>query len=110
MLKSIYIEYYIVSFIMIIMFILLFIIGVYIFRSYRIAKKIEKMTYLLSKDIDSSKIEEYILYIDSIEIYPREYTWTLIKAAYILVQENEDIKSDLKIRLRKTILSKGIII
>lgn len=110
MLKSIYIQYYFITFILLVVLIAIFLIIAYLFKSYRTGKKIEKMTYLLSKDINVESIKGYILFLEEIEIYPKEYYWNLIKAAYILAQETENLDDDIKNSLRRTILGKGIII
>lgn len=55
-------------------------------------------------------MEEYIKFIDSIEIPPRKYYWNMIKAGYEIVKISETIDEKLVEQLRIVLLSRGVFV
>lgn len=108
--NSIQFRYFLLLCISLLVHLAILLIILYFYKSYRIGKKIQKMTYILSKTTSEDSVESYILFLESTEVYPREKQWNLIKSAYVLAQESDEIGNDTKNRLRKTIPGKGIII
>lgn len=85
-------------------------LNIYLWKGYLIGRKIKEKTYQLGKYLNNSKVEDYIKFIDSIEIPPRKYHWNMIKAGYEMVKMNKDIEVSLIEQLKITILSKGILV
>lgn len=85
-------------------------INIILWKGYFIGKKLKEKTYQLGKDINNSKVEDYIKFIDSIEIPPRKYHWNMIQAGYEIVKMNKEIEKQLMEQLKTTILSKGILV
>lgn len=85
-------------------------INIILWNGYRIGKKLKEKTYNLGNNLTNEKVEDYIKYIDSIEIPPRKYHWNMIKAGYKVIELNRGIDEELIRQLRITILSKGILI
>lgn len=84
--------------------------NVILWKGYLIGRKIKEKTYQLGKDLTNVKVEEYIKFIDSIEIPARKYYWNMIHAGYEIVKVNKKIDIELVEELRITILSKGILL
>lgn len=85
-------------------------INIVLWKGYLVGKKIKEKTYQLGKDLTDEKVENYIKYIDSVEVPPRRYHWDMLKSGYEIVKTNKDIDIRLAEQLRITILSKGILI
>lgn len=85
-------------------------INIILWKGYLVGRKIKEKTYQLGKDLTNVKVEDYIKFIDSIEIPPRKYHWNLIQAGYEIVRANKEIDIELVEKLRITILSKGILL
>lgn len=85
-------------------------LNIYLWRGYLIGKRIKESTYQLGKNLTNDKVEDYIKFIDSIEISPRKYHWNMIQAGYKIVKMNKEIEIELVEQLRITILSKGILV
>ena len=85
-------------------------INIILWKGYLVGRKIKEKTYQLGKDLTNVKVEDYIKFIDSIEIPPRKYHWNMIQAVYEIVRANKEIDIELVEKLRITILSKGILI
>lgn len=81
-----------------------------LWKGYLVGRKIKEKTYRLGKDLTNVKVEDYIKFIDSIEIPPRKYHWNMIQAGYEIVRSNKKIDTELVEKLRITILSKGILL
>lgn len=85
-------------------------INIILWKGYIVGRKIKENTYQLGKDLTNEKVEEYIKYIDYIEIPPRKYYWNILKAGYKIVELNNSIDKKVLEQLKITILSKGILI
>lgn len=85
-------------------------INIILWKGYLVGRKIKEKTYQLGKDLTNTKVEDYIKFIDSIEIPPRKYHRNTIQAGYEIVRINKEIDIELLEKLRITILSKGILI
>lgn len=85
-------------------------INIILWKGYLVGRKIKEKTYQLGKDLTNVKVEDYIKFIDSIEIPPRKYHWNMIQAGYEIVRANKEIDIELVEKLRITILSKGILV
>ena len=79
-------------------------------RGYLVGKRIKERTYQLGKDLTNDKIENYIEFIDNIEIPPRKYHWNMIQSGYEIVKMNNGIERSLTEQLKIVILSKGILV
>lgn len=110
MLESISINYYIVTFLTFVMFIIAFYILFLALKWMKAENRLIKMTYTLSKDLKESTIEDYMSQLDSIDIPPRESYWNAIKAAYALVELDKDIDDSVKKKFRIAILAKGVLV
>lgn len=86
------------------------VLNIYLWKGYLVGRKIKEKTYHLGKDLTPEKLEDYIKFIDSIEIPPRKYHWNMIQAGYEIIKINEEIDIKLVERLKITILSKGILL
>lgn len=86
------------------------VINITLWKGYLVGRKIKDKTYELGKSLASEKVEDYIKFIDSIEIPPRKYYWNMIKAGYEIVRANKEIDIELVEKLRIIILSKGILL
>lgn len=85
-------------------------LNIYLWKGYLTGRKIKEKTYQLGKDLTPEKVEDYIKFIDSIEIPPRKYHWNMIQAGYEIVRANKGIDVELIEKLRIIILSKGILV
>ncbi len=85
-------------------------LSVYLWKVYLVGRKIKDKTYQLGKDLNNGKVEDYIIFIDSLEIPPRRYHWNMIKAGYKIVKINGEVDANLIKRLKIVILSKGILV
>ena len=85
-------------------------INIILWKGYLVGRKIKEKTYQLGKDLTNVKVEDYIKFIDSIEIPPRKYHWNMIQAGYEIVRANKEIDIELVEKLKITILSKGILL
>ena len=85
-------------------------INIILWKGYLVGRKIKEKTYQLGKDLTNVKVEDYIKFIDIIEIPPRKYHWNMIQAGYEIVRINKEIDIELVEKLRITILSKGIFV
>lgn len=79
-----------------------------IFKGYRYTSILSKMVYRLGKGITDEKVEDFIAYLDT--KYIPFYATNLVKSAYRLVDMDESIEVDLKLRLKIMALSKGILV
>lgn len=86
------------------------VINIILWKGYLVGRKIKDKTYDLGKDLTNEKVEDYIKFIDRIEIPPRKYYWNMIKAGYEIVKISETIDEKLVEQLKITILSKGILV
>lgn len=86
------------------------VINIILWKGYLVGRKIKDKTYDLGKDLTNEKVEDYIKFIDRIEIPPRKYYWNMIKAGYEIVRQNKKIDIELVGQLSTTILSKGVLI
>lgn len=86
------------------------IINIILWKGYLVGRKIKEKTYQLGKDLTNVKVEDYIKFIDSIEIPPRRYHWNMIQAGYEIIKMSKDIEPKLIEQLKIVILSKGILI
>ena len=85
-------------------------LNIYLWKGYLVGRKIKEKTYQLGKDLTPEKVEDYIKFIDSIEIPPRKYHWNMIQAGYEIVRANKGIDRSLTEQLKIVILSKGILV
>lgn len=85
-------------------------INIILWKGYLIGRKIKEKTYQLGKDPTNEKVEDYIKYIDSVNIPPRKYHWNMLKSGYEIVKVNNVIDRKLVEQLRITMLSKGVLI
>lgn len=85
-------------------------INIVLWKGYLAGRKIKEETYQLGKGLNNGKVENYIKFIDGIEIPPRRYHWNMVQAGYEMVKINEDIDLELVKQLKMVILSKGILI
>ena len=84
--------------------------NVILWKGYIMGRKIKEKTYQLGKDLTPEKVEDYIKFIDSIEIPPRKYHYDKIQAGYEIIKMNKEMDKDLIDRLKIIILGKGIFI
>lgn len=92
------------------MFFLVIVINIILWKGYLVGRKIKEKTYQLGKDLNNERVEDYIRYIDSVEIPSRKYYVNMIKAGYEIIKSNNDIDIKLAEQLRVVILSKGILV
>ncbi len=85
-------------------------LNIYLWKGYLTGRKIKEKTYQLGKDLTPEKVEDYIKFIDSIEIPPRKYHYDTIRGGYEIVKMNKEIDIELEEQLKVTILSKGILV
>lgn len=85
-------------------------ISIVLCRSYLTGKKIKEKTYQLGKDLSNEKVEDYIKFIDSVEIPARRYYWNMIKSGYEIIRTNKGIDIKLVEQLKIVVLSKGILV
>lgn len=83
-------------------------INIILWNAYLVGRKIKEKTYQIGKDLTNEKVEDYIKYIDSVNIPPRKYHWNMLKSGYEIVKVNNLIDRKLVERFKITILSKGI--
>lgn len=80
------------------------------YKGYRIGEAIKKKTYELGKDLNIKKVEDYNMFVDSIEVPNRKVYWNMLKAGYKLIEMNDSIDNKTKEQLKITMLSKGILL
>ncbi len=85
-------------------------INIILWKGNRVGKKLKEKTYNLSKNLTNEKVEDYIKFIDSVEIPPRKYYWNMLKAGYKIVEMNKEIDNKLLRQLKITILGKGVLV
>lgn len=66
-------------------------INIILWKGYIVVRKIKENTYQIRKDLTNEKVEEYIKYIDCIDIPPKKYYWNILKARYKIVELNNSI-------------------
>ena len=86
------------------------VINIILWEGHLVGKKIKDKTYNLGKDLTNGKVEDYIKFIDSIEIPPRKYYWNMIKAGYEIVKTSETIDDKLIEQLRIVVLGRGVLV
>ena len=94
----------------ILIFIAVIWINIILWKGYRVGKKLKEKTYHLGKKLTNEKVEDYMKYIDSVEIPPTKCHWNMLKAGYKIIELNGCIDEELIRQLKITILSKGILI
>ncbi|MGJ0847763.1 hypothetical protein ACR77J_13820 [Tissierella praeacuta] len=85
-------------------------LNIYLCKGYLVGTKIKEKTYQLGKQLTNDKVEDYIKFVDSIQIQPSRYHWNMIQAGYEIVKMNKDIEANLAEQLKISILSKGILV
>ncbi len=85
-------------------------INIILWKGCLIGRKIKERTYQLGKDLTNEKVEDYIKYIDSLNIPPRKYHWNMLRLGYEIIKMNKEIDANLIYQLKITILSKGVLV
>lgn len=86
------------------------VINIILWKGYLVGRKVKDKAYDLGKDLTNVKVEDYIKFIENIEIPPRKYYWNMIKAGYEIVKTNKDIDIKLVGELRIVILCRGVFV
>ena len=94
----------------ILMFIAVIWINIILWKGYRVGKKLIEKTYHLGKKLANEKVEDYMKYIDSVEIPPTKCHWNMLKAGFKIVEMNKEIDNKLLRQLKITILGKGVLV
>lgn len=81
-----------------------------LWKGYMIGRKLKEKTYQLGKDLTYEKVEDYIKFIDSIEIPLRKYYYDMIRAGHEIVKMNKEVDINLVEKLKVMILSKGVLV
>lgn len=97
---------------MIIFDVCLLILIFFFIRGSFLVEKIRKIVFKLGKDaIDPLDVEELIKFLEKHELPLRFYAKNLLRSAFQLVELNGDkLELDLKLRLHRSILRRGVIV
>ena len=72
-------------------------------------KKLQRIQQDFVEEANNQNVEEYISILQSMKSIPNELTiWESLRAAYQLVLESDKVDVEVKERLRKTMLGKGV--
>lgn len=77
---------------------------------YRNGEKIKSAVRGLVYELKDDKIRDYINFVDEVQMPHLRTYHDISKAGYILIIEDENISQELKVELRKAMLSSGILV
>lgn len=82
----------------------------FVYKAYKAGEAIREKTFGLGEGLNNAKAEDYYNFIKGINIPNRKIYWNTLQAGYKLTVEDESIDGSIKIKLRRIILSKGILV